>query len=76
MVGSLIAVFLLAVLGAALSPEVQTQVDAWSENLTTAGQTAAAAIVDLIPLLYWILLAVGIILGLVATFLPGKLGGL
>jgi len=76
MVASLIGIFLLAVLGAALSGPLQDQVDSWSANLTADGQTAAAAIVDLIPLLYWILLAVGIILATVATFMPGRLGGL
>src|SRR4030065_342551 len=71
-----IGVFVLAMLGAALTDPLQDQVDSWEENLTTAGQTAAATVVALIPLLFWVLLAVGIILSLVATFLPGKLGGL
>ena len=76
MIVGLIGVFVLAMLGAALTDPLQDQVDSWEENLTTAGQTAAATVVALIPLLFWVLLAVGIILSLVATFLPGKLGGL
>jgi len=75
MVGAIILVFLVAILGAAFTPVLQTQVDSWSENLTTEGQTAAAAVVGLIPLLFWILLAVGLILTIVAIFLPGRLGG-
>ena len=74
--GLVIYIFILAILGAAFTPELQTQVDSWEENLTTAGQTAAATVVSLIPLLFWVLLAVAIILGVVATLIPGRLGGL
>lgn len=74
MIGAVIFVFIIAVLGAAFTPTLQTQVDSWEENLTTSGQTGAATVVALVPLLFWILLAVGIILAVVATFLPGKLG--
>ena len=76
MVGLVIYIFILAILGAAFTPELQVQVDSWEENLTTAGQTAAATVVSLIPLLFWVLLAVAIILGVVATLIPGRLGGL
>jgi len=76
MIVGLIGVFVLAMLGAALTDPLQDQVDSWEENLTTAGQTAAATVVALIPLLFWVLLSVGIILALVSTFLPGKIGGL
>jgi TRAP-type mannitol/chloroaromatic compound transport system permease large subunit len=76
MIEAIVFVFVIAILGAAFTPALQTQVDSWAENLTTAGQTAAASVVTLIPLLFWILLAVGMILVIVATFLPGKLGGL
>jgi hypothetical protein len=74
MIGALVFVFIIAVLGAAFTSTLQDQVDSWSENLTTAGQDGAATVVELIPLLFWILLGVGIILALVAAFLPGKLG--
>ena len=73
MIVGLIGVFVLAMLGAALTDPLQDQVDSWEENLTTAGQTAAATVVALIPLLFWVLLSVGIILALVSTFLPGKI---
>jgi len=76
MIVGLIGVFVLAMLGAALTDPLQDQVDSWESNLTTAGQTAAATVVALIPLLFWVLLSVGIILALVSTFLPGKIGGL
>ena len=76
MIVGLIGVFVLAMLGAALTDPLQDQVDSWEENLTTAGQTAAATVVALIPLLFWVLLSVDIILALVSTFLPGKIGGL
>ena len=76
MIVGLIGVFVLAMLGGALTDPLQDQVDSWEENLTTAGQTAAATVVALIPLLFWVLLSVGIILALVSTFLPGKIGGL
>src|SRR3972149_2665019 len=75
MIVGLIGVFVLAMLGAALTDPLQDQVDSWESNLTTAGQTAAATVVALIPLLFWVLLSVGIILALVSTFLPGKPGG-
>lgn len=74
MVGAVVLVFLIAILGAAFTPVLQDQVDSWSENLTTQGQTAAAAVVSLLPLIFWILLAVGLILLIVAIFLPGKVG--
>ena len=74
MVSLIVFIFLLAILGAAFTPVLQTQVDSWSSNLTTEGQTAAAAVVDIIPLLFWILLAVAIILGVVATLMPGRAG--
>lgn len=76
MITAVIAVFLLALLGAAFTPTLQTQVDSWEENLTTAGQTGAASVVNLIPLIFWLLLAIGIVLMTVATFLPGRVGGL
>jgi hypothetical protein len=74
MIGAVIFVFIIAVLGAAFTSTLQDQVDSWSENLTDSGQGGAATVVNLIPLLFWILLGVGIILALVASFLPGKLG--
>lgn len=76
MVAAIIFIFVIAILGAAFSGPLQDQVDSWEENLTDNGQTTAASVVSLIPLLFWILLAVGIILLIVATFLPGRLGGL
>jgi len=76
MVGGIIFVFVLSILGAVFASELQTQVDSWESNLTAEGQTAAAAVVALIPLLFWVLLAVGIILSIVQMFLPGRLGGL
>lgn len=76
MVGAVILVFLIAILGAAFTPVLQDQVNSWESNLTTAGQTAAAAVVSLLPLLFWILLAIGIVLTIVAIFLPGKIGGM
>lgn len=74
MIGAVVFVFLIAVLGAAFTPTLQSQVDSWQENLTDAGQTGAATVVGIIPLMFWILLGVGVILALVAAFLPGKLG--
>ena len=76
MVGGIIFVFVLSILGAVFASELQTQVDSWESNLTAEGQTAAASVVALIPLLFWVLLAVGIILSIVQMFLPGRLGGL
>jgi hypothetical protein len=75
-VGGVLLVVMVAVLGAAFTPMIQDQVTSWSDNLTAEGQTAAAAVVGIIPLLFWILLAIGVILAIVALFLPGKLGGL
>ena len=76
MVGVIMFVFLLAVLGAAFTPLLQGQVNGWSANLTAANQTGAAAVVRLVPLIFWILIAVGIILTVVAELLPGKVAGL
>jgi len=76
MVGGVVLVFLIAVLGAAFTPTLQDQVNSWKQNLTNEGNGAAASVVSLIPLLFWILLSVGIILTIVAMFLPGKIGGL
>jgi hypothetical protein len=75
-VGAVILVVLVAVLGAAFTPLIQDQTDSWSANLTTAGQTGAAAVVDILPLLFWILLAIGVLLVIIAVFLPGKMGGM
>ena len=72
----IVLLFLIALLGAAFTPTLQTQVTSWSENLTTSGQTGAATVVNLIPLVFWILLAVGLILAAVHEFLPGEGGGL
>jgi len=51
MVAVVITIFVLAILAGAFTWPLQQQVDAWSANLTDNGQTAAATIVDLIPLL-------------------------
>jgi len=67
-------VFIVAILGAAFTAPLQGQVNNWSANLTANNQSSAATIVNLIPLLFWILLAVGVILIVVAIFLPGKMG--
>lgn len=75
MVSMVVLVFLIGVLGAAFTPTLQTQVDAWSASLTAANQTGAATIVSLIPTIFWILLAVGVILMSVGAFL-GKGKGL
>jgi hypothetical protein len=76
MVVLIMFVFLLAVLGAAFTPILQTQVNSWSSNLTAQNQTAAAAIVTILPLIFWILIAVAIILVVVKELLPGAAGGL
>ncbi len=69
MVYSIVLIFVIAILGAAFEPVLADQVTSWKANLTSDGQTAAAAVVGLIPTIYWILLAVGIILYVVAMFL-------
>ncbi len=71
MVSAIIFIFVIAILGAAFASPLQTQVTSWSSNLTAAGQTTAASVVSLIPLLFWVLLAVGIILLVVSMFLGG-----
>lgn len=75
MIVLIIFVFLLAVLGAAFTPVLQSQVNNWSANLTSANQTSAAAIVSLLPLIFWILLAVAIILVVVKELIPESQGG-
>ena len=75
MVVLIIFVFLLAVLGAAFTPVLQGQVNNWSANLTAQNQSSAAAIVSLIPLIFWILIAVAIILLVVHELIP-EAGGL
>jgi hypothetical protein len=57
MIGAIILIFVIAILGAAFTTPLQNQVTSWSDNLTTNGQTTAAAVVSLIPLLFWVLLA-------------------
>ncbi len=76
MVGLIIFIFLIAVLGAAFTPVLQGQVKNWSDNLTANNQSSAASIVNLIPTIFWILLAVAIILFAVAALLPSEKGGL
>ena len=76
MVAVVITIFVLAILASAFTWPLQQQGDAWPAHLTDNGQTAAATIVDLIPLLLWILLAVGIILAIVSVFLGKSAGGL
>ena len=68
-VTSIMVIFILAVLGAALSGPLNTQITNWKANLTSEGNTGAATVVGLIPLLYWILLGVGVILYAVGLFL-------
>ena len=75
-VGAVLLVVLVAVLGASFTPLIQDQVDSWEQNLTTAGQTAAASVVSIIPLLFWILLAIGVLLVIISVFLPGRIGGM
>src|SRR6266567_145702 len=75
MVAAIMFVFIIAILGAAFTGPLQGQVNNWSANLTANNLSSAATVVSLIPLLFWILLAVGIILIVVAAMLPGK-GGL
>src|SRR3989304_5432671 len=70
MIVGLIGVFVLAMLGAALTDPLQDQVDSWEENLTTAGQTAAGTVVALIPLLFLGLLSVGLLLAPLSPFPP------
>jgi type III secretory pathway component EscU len=74
MIGAIILIFVIAILGAAFTTPLQNQVTSWSDNLTTNGQTTAAAVVSLIPLLFWVLLAVGIILVVVEMFLGSEHG--
>lgn len=69
MVGAIVVIFVIAILGAAFTKPLQDQVDSWKQNLTTEGQATAAAVVGLIPLLFWVLLAVGVILLVVEMFL-------
>jgi len=76
MVALIIFVFVLAVLGAAFTPVLQTQVTSWSANLTATNQSSAAAIVSLLPLIFWILIAVAIILVVIKELLPSSVGGL
>jgi len=76
MVTMIIFVFLIAVLGAAFTPVLQGQVNNWSANLTASNQSSAASVVSLIPLIFWILIAVAIILVVVNTLLPDVKGGL
>ncbi len=75
MVAAIMFVFIIALLGAAFTGPLQGQVNNWSANLTANNLSSAATVVSLIPLLFWILLAVGIILVVVSAMLPGK-GGL
>lgn len=75
-VTSIMVIFILAVLGAALSGPLQTQITYWSANLTKGGNTAAATVVGLIPLIYWILLGIGVILYAVGLFLGHGRDGL
>ncbi len=85
MIGAVVFVFVIALLGAAFTPVLQTQVNNWGDNLTAEGQDGAATVVGLIPLLFrsarrneqvgdWILLAIGMILTVVDSLLPGKFG--
>src|SRR6266566_3312035 len=71
MVAAIMFVFVIAILGAAFTGPLQGQVNNWTAN----NQSSAATVVSLIPLLFWILLAVGIILVVVGSFLPEQ-GGL
>lgn len=75
MLSFVIGVFVLIIVAAAFTPVLQTQVIAWRAALNSSGNTAASTVVSLVPLLIWLLLAVGIILAAVAVFMPGK-GGL
>ncbi len=72
MVYSLFIIFILGALGAALAGPFSTQITAWAAALTAANNTAAAAVVALIPLIYWILLSVGVILYTLGIFLGRK----
>lgn len=64
MVYLIVILFIIAALGAAFAPTLQTQVTKWSANLTGAS-APAATVVSLIPMLFWILLAAGLILSFV-----------
>jgi len=75
-VTSIMTIFILAVLGAALAGPLQTQITDWKANLTAGGNTAAATVVGLIPLIYWILLGIGVILYAVGLFLGRGKDGL
>ncbi len=74
MVGAIMLIFVICILGAAFTSPLQAQVTSWTSNLTAAGQSTAAAVVALIPLLFWVLLAVGVILVVVEMFLGGTTG--
>jgi hypothetical protein len=69
MVQSLFVIFILAALGAALVGPFSGEINSWAANLTEQNQTAAAAVILLIPLIYWILLGVGVILYTLGVFL-------
>lgn len=71
MVYLIVVIFIIAALGAAFAPTLQTQVTKWSANLTGAS-APAATVVSLIPMLFWILLAAGLILSFVALIRSKK----
>lgn len=75
MVAAIMFVFVISILGAAFTGPLQGQVNNWTSNLTANNQSSAATVVGLVPLLFWILIAVAIILTIVAAFLP-KAGSL
>lgn len=64
--GSLITHFLLCIVGLALTPTVQSQVNSAVQNLTGAAQ----AICKLIPM-FWVFGIVGVTVGLVYMTLTG-----
>lgn len=74
MVYSLFIIFVLAMLGAALVGPFNTEITSWQAALNSSGQTAAATVVGLIPLIYWILLGIGIVLYTLGVFLGRERG--
>lgn len=71
MIGAIVLIFLISILGSAFTVPLQDQVTSWKSNLTAEGQTTAASVVGLIPMLFWVLLAVGIIIVIVEMFVGG-----
>lgn len=71
MVYMIVLIFIIAALGAAFAPTLQTQVTKWSANLT-GNSLPAATVVGLIPLVFWILIAAALILSFVGMIRTRK----